>query len=177
MKLRGKKITSPNVEIIVIPRGDGNDLVFKAQAVLDASDFDKLCPRPEPPHVMAKGGTVRVNVEDPVFRKKLINYSQQRMDWLIINSLRATPELEWERVKYEDPATWSLYTEEFRESGLSDMEVTRIVNGVMTANALNESKIEEARARFLAGEQVAKEGLSSLKDELNLMPSGEPVNG
>jgi len=50
MKIHGKKITGPNIEIIVIPRGDErDDIILKVQAILDMEPFETMCPRPEPP--------------------------------------------------------------------------------------------------------------------------------
>lgn len=175
MKINGKKIEGANIEIVVLPRGNGDDLVFKAAAVLDSSDFDKLCPRPITPSIMKKGGVTVQNVEDPVFKQSLLNYGKLRMSWMILQSLRATEGLEWEIVDYSDPGTWNLYEKELRDAGLVEMEITRLITAVMTANALNDEKINEARDRFLAGQQAQSLEQSSLKAELNSTQSGEPA--
>ena len=57
MKLAGRKIEGANVEYIVLPRGDGEPLVLKAQAILDYSPFDMLCPPPRPPTVLSLVGS------------------------------------------------------------------------------------------------------------------------
>jgi len=49
MKLLGKKITGPNETIIVIPRFNSDNIIFKARAVLEMDEFDEMCPTPEPP--------------------------------------------------------------------------------------------------------------------------------
>jgi hypothetical protein len=56
-----------------------------------------------------------------------------------------------------DPNTWINFDKELKDSGLSEIERIRIVNAVMTANCLNESKLDEARESFLASRQVREE--------------------
>ena len=41
MKIKGKSISAPNISILVIPRENGDDIVFKAQAVLDMEKREK----------------------------------------------------------------------------------------------------------------------------------------
>lgn len=175
MKLNGKKISGPNVEIIVIPRKD-EDIVFKAQAVLSFDDFKKLCPQPMPPQMIKRGEGLVYDTENPQYKDALSLWQQMRMDWIIITSLRATPELEWEKVDFSNCDTWKLYSEELKDSGFGEYEVNRIVAGVMTANCLNETKIEEARKRFLAGPEAIQDALLSRNGEQSSTPSGERAN-
>lgn len=176
MLINGRKISGPNIELIVIPRGD-TEIVFKAEAVLDFEPFRKLCPAPKPPEIMKRGEGIVLNVEDPFYKKEVEQYNNKRVDWMVITSLRATDGLQWESVKYEDPSTWASYKDELRESGFGEYETNRIINGVMRANSLDESKIEEARKRFLLGQQQHQPNSSSQKDAQNNTPSGEPANG
>jgi hypothetical protein len=149
VKIKGKKIET-NVEHIVIPR-EGGDIVFTARAVTDADLFDKMVPPPTPPTITRPGGVSTPNFEDADYKTKLKKRERLQSSWMIIKSLEATEGLEWSIIKPEDPETWEHLTEEFKVSGLSEMEVARILSGVMTANSLNEAKLEEARKRFLAG--------------------------
>ena len=71
---------------------------------------------------------------------------------MIVYSLQSTPELEWEIVNYDKPETWASYEEELREAGFSEIEIGRVVMGVMRANSLDESLIDEARNSFLHGQ-------------------------
>jgi hypothetical protein len=122
------------------------DLVFHARGVEDFEEFEKLCPPPEPPYMVVKGLS------------------------------EGTPDLEWETVSLENHHTWTKYREELRESGLSDIEVNRIVAGVMRANSLSEVAVEQARKRFLASQQAHSEESSSQKAEQSNTPSGEPAS-
>lgn len=150
MKLKGQKLQGPAIEVIVLPRQSGN-LVFKAQAIIEDKDFDAICPRPLPPKKLLPGGVTQSNVEDPKYKEDLQLYALRRTHWMVLKSLQATEELEWETVKMDSPETWSNFVKEFMESGLTAIEVNKIVETVMTVNGLNDRKIEEATKAFLAG--------------------------
>ncbi len=156
MKIKGKKIEGPNREIIAIPRGMGDDLIFIVSAVMDMSPFEKMCPAPAPPLRKIDGVDVP-NLKDAAFLKLLDQHSTKRMAWMVITSLEGTEGLEWETVDAGDPSTWLLFRDEMTSAGLSEMEVNRIVAGVISVNALSESKIEAARERFLLLQQVQPE--------------------
>jgi len=153
MKIKGKKIEGPNEVVIVIPRSNTADIVLRARAVLDMSPFNKMCPVPEPPQRMIAGGKMVPNLKDKGYLQQLEKHSEQRLSWIILTSLEATEELEWERVKLDDPTTWNDFRDEMRDSGFSDIEINRVISDCIGVNALNEAKIEEARERFLAGLQ------------------------
>lgn len=174
MKIKGKKIEGANIEIIAIPRGNSEDIILMAQAVLDMSPFDKMCPTPLPPIRKIDGIDVP-NLKDKNYQQQVGKHAEKRMAWTVITSLEATEGLEWEKVDAGDSSTWLNLRSELKDSGFSDVEINRIIGGVVTANALNEDKIEEARERFLLLQQVQSVELFSQKDVKNSTPSGEPV--
>lgn len=153
MKINGRKLDKPQIEVCVIPRRDG-DLIFKAQPIVDFTDFVALCPMPIPPTVIRKGGEKGQDVEDPAYKEALNTWAKQRTDWMILKSLAATDDLEWETVKLNDPSTWGNYAKEFETSGLNPAEVNSIINIVVDACGLNQKKIDEATKRFLAGQEA-----------------------
>jgi hypothetical protein len=106
MKIAGKKIEGRNVEIVVIPRPLGEDIAFRCEAVLSMERFDRLCPQPLPPMRIVKGGQKVVNVEDQGYRAQVAQHQARRLSYLILESLKATPDLEWETVKDDEPSTW-----------------------------------------------------------------------
>lgn len=173
MLLNGKRIEGPNEELIIIPRPD-EPIIFTARAVLDMAEFERLCPRPKPPIIKKKSGERVEQTDDLRYQQKVNEYAERRMAYMVIKSLEATEGLEWETVVVGDPETWVNYDPELRESGFSDTEVNRIVVGVLSANCLNESKLEEARKLFLAGQQEQKSS-SSLEEEANSTQIGELV--
>ena len=150
MKLAGQKVDAPKEQVVVIPRESGN-LVFKAAAVLNYDDFEKLCPKPVIPVKIFPGGGQQENVEDPTYKKELDTWAERRVQFMVIRSLAATPDLEWETVKLDQPDTWKDYEKELKE-GLSDVEVGKIFECVTTACGLNQEQIEEATRNFLASQ-------------------------
>lgn len=160
MRIKGKKITGPNIEVVIVPRHSGN-IIFKAQAVLNYDDLEKICPKPNPPTGMKPGGKPFQNVESPKYRDSLLSWATKRTNWMILKSLEATEGLEWETIKMSDSETWGNYADELRESGFTEQEIIRVVDGVMTANGLNQGKIDEALNDFLAGQEAQKENESS----------------
>jgi len=176
MKLNGKTLIKPNIELIVIPRGDGEDIVFKAQGVNDTTVFENLCPLPEPPTRVYPGGRKAQDVTAPEYLKKMAEHNTLRFHFMMLESLKVTDSLEWETVDMGRPETWKNYTDELTAAGLTNTEVNMVVNGVLAANCLNEDRIEEARQRFLASQQEALERSSTLKGEQPSMESGEPAN-
>ena len=156
MKIKGKKIEGVNVEVIPIPRGDCDDIIFQARAIQDMGPFDKMCPSPVPPQRKIDGVDVP-QLKDPNYLKALQRRGEQRMAWMTITSLEATEGLEWETVKANDPSTWLQLEPELKKSGFSAVEIQRIIAGVVDVNALSEAKIEAARERFLLSQQAAAE--------------------
>lgn len=172
MKLHGKKIEGPNVEVVVIPRSEDN-LVFKAQSVLDYEIFDAVCPMPIPREVLKPGGERTLLFEEKTYQEAMDKWASKKTDWMVLKSLEATESLEWETVNIDDPDTWSNYREELRAASLSPMEIARIVNAVMAACGLDQKKIDEATAAFLAGVAKEQKDASSLASEPSDTPSGD----
>lgn len=177
MKLNGVEIKGINIVNIVIPRGNDDQIVFQAKAVLGYDDFDKLCPMPKAPKRMLPGRVMQDNVEDPKYKEAQQTYAEQRMAWMVLESLSATEGLEWETVKKDDPATWLNWNKELKASGFSEVECSRILSGVFEANALDENKIEAARQRFLALQAAKAARESGQVVEQPSTPSGDSANG
>lgn len=175
MKLHGKSLSGPAIEVVVIPRQDG-DLVFKAQAVLDYEPHDKINPQPKPPTVLRPGGVESVDMDDKKYNEKLDTWARQKFYWMFLKSLEATPGLEWETVKMSDPTTWEGYKEEMQTGGLAPAEIQRIELCVTNACGLNQTKIDEATNRFLAGQAQVHADESSQSTAPTSIQSGEPAN-
>jgi hypothetical protein len=150
MKLNGVRLECPNIAVLVLPRPDG-DIVFKAQAVLDFDEFEKICPPPTPPVRVVKGRR-EVMASDPEYIKQLNAHNEKRMAWIILKSLEATEGLEWETVNMNDPETYTNYVQELKDAKFSVVEINKIVMLALQANALDEAKLEAARQAFLAGQ-------------------------
>jgi hypothetical protein len=175
MRLKGRR-PGVHIEPIVLPRPD-EDLVFHAKAIENFDEFDKLCPIPEPPAKILPSGQNVPNANDANFLKAMEGYGGKRVAYMVIKGLtEGTPDLEWETVELSNHFTWDKYRKELQESGLSDIEINRLVAGVMKANSLSEHAVDEAMKRFLAGQAVQREELSSQKGEQLNTLSGVPAS-
>lgn len=151
MKLHGETFTGPNEAIVVIPR-NGKDILFKARAVLDYARFEALCPRPEPKKVKLASGEMKVLWDDTNYAAAFDRWGTLKTSYIIIESLKATPGLEWEGIQDDNPETWNDYKKELDAAFFTDREIQKIVGAVWEANGIDESKLEEARKRFLASQ-------------------------
>jgi hypothetical protein len=153
MKIRGKKIEGPNEEVIIIPRGD-EPIILKARAVLDYKEFNAICPAPKPPIKMHRSGQRVPDFTNSNYQKEFDRVNTARVNWMILKSLDVPEnEIEWETIDMSDPDTWGNFENELRAAGFSDIEIGRITTGVMSANGLDDAKVEEARMNFLASQQ------------------------
>ena len=155
MKFKGKVVKGKNQEIIPIPR-PGEDIIFIAEAVQDWSQFSELMPEPTPPTVIKPGGVRFEDVQNPNYLKAMEEYVAARTDYLVLVSLQASPDVIWETVDISKPNTWKNYRKELADADITEIEVGKIVMGVMRANSLDESMIDEARANFLHGTQESE---------------------
>lgn len=165
MKIGGVEVTKCE-EVLVLPRTKGPDIVFHAVAVTDMDEFEALCPVPEIPKRIVRGGTEE-NPDSPGYKDQLKNWSQRRFDYILLKSLEPS-NIEWSKVNLDKPSTWKLWQDEFKAAGISENECKRVINLVLQANSLDERKLQEAREAFLRG-QGADLGTSSGQNT-------EPVN-
>ncbi len=175
MKIAGVEIKGPAEEVLVLPRPTGQDLVFRAKAVLDTSEFDRLVPEPKPKARLEAGGWKK-NLDDAEYIKAVAEYGELRFAFLVIRSLELS-DIEWDTVKMDKPSTWTKWSDEMKESGMSQTEVNRVINCVASANALDEQKLEAARENFLRGLATASENSTGPNTEPQNTPSGEPAKG
>lgn len=149
MKIGGIEVNGVCEEVLILPRLTGN-IVIKAQAVADLSEFEALVPAPTAPGIRTKDG-FRPNTDDPTYQDLLSGYSSQRLAYLVIKSLEPS-QIEWEEVKLSDPGTWRKWSSELEKAGISAIEVNRIMTCVLQANSLDEDKLKAAREVFLRGQ-------------------------
>jgi hypothetical protein len=174
MKIGGVDPATLSVEVfLVLPRGDDQQIVFRAQPVKDMEPFDQLCPRPTPPGKLTRDGWVQLE-DDPTYKQVLTAWIKQRSGYMMVKSLEPS-QIEWDTVDENDPRTWSNWSKDLRNGGLSDTEVQRVMNLVLEANCLDDAKLKKAREVFLAGE-AAKVASSGLPAEPANTPSGAPAS-
>ncbi len=151
MKYKGKKVKGKNSVVLVLERSE-DKIVFIAEAI-DSSDdkFDKLVKLPDPPEILRPGGVRESNENDPEYKKAMIDYAELKTAYLIIMSLKDSPDIEWETVEYDKPDTWKNWEKELKESGFNEIERMRVLQIVMRANSLDDNLLEQARQDFLQG--------------------------
>ena len=150
MKLHGETLSIPNLKVIPIIRDSGN-IILKAAPIQSFDDFDKIYPVPEPPVRELPGGKVVALIESKEYKDMLAKRNRLMTDYMVLKSLEATEELEWETVDLNDPETYGNYATEMQAAGFTAVEITRVVNEVLAANSLDEEIINKARESFLAG--------------------------
>lgn len=151
MKIAGKSVSLPSIQTVVIPREDG-DIIFKLGPVKNLNaEFDKLYPEPNVPVRQKRGQEPVKEYSNPEYLAKIDKRNSARLGFMVIQSLRATEDLEWETVDLNDPNTWENYLTEMRASNLSEVEISEIVKGSIKANALDSDALDEAKDRFLRG--------------------------
>lgn len=169
MKIGGVVPSGPTEEVLVLPRANG-DVVFKARAVLDMSEFDALCPLPKAPGILTKDG-FRSNTEAPSYKQLIKRHSELKMGYMIVKSLL---DIEWDTVT-DDPNSWPNWEKDLEAAGFNSIEVQRILVCCLQANSLDESKLKAARDSFLAG--AAKlEKFSGQDSEQESTQSGEAAS-
>jgi len=156
MKIHGQRPTPPKAKPVVIPRAEG-DLVFMCAPVFDFTNFEQLCPEPKPPLIKKASGEKEFDTDDPTYLAKVTKRGEQRMGWMILQSLKDTPGLEWEKVKLNKPDTFNLVFEELRDSYLSQVEINYLVRAVLEASSMDEERLEEARRNFIRLQQAETE--------------------
>jgi hypothetical protein len=147
MKYKGKKLEGRNSDILVFIK-NGERIIIKAEALENYKEFDDLVSIPKAPILMRPGGIKEENRNDPSYKIALDLFQQKRVQYLVIKSLQATKDLEWEKVKLSEPDSWSKYEEELRET-FSEIEVSRIIQLINRVNSLDDDMLEEARQNFL----------------------------
>ena len=154
MKIGGlDPATLPVEEVLVLPRGD-QQIVFRATGLKDMETFKKVCPEPEPPKKLVKGGTIVADTEDKGYQDALADYHKRRIAYIVVHSLRPS-EIEWDTVQLDNPSTWSNWEADLKNAGLSEIECSRVLGLVLEANCLDEAKLRKARELFLRGTPAA----------------------
>lgn len=168
MRIAGKRLSSMNEITLVLPRSGLDeqgepveDIVLKFRPVKDFAEFEVLCPEPKAPMIHAVGEPhPRPDMEDPEYVNASRDYRIKKMNYIIFMSMLATPGLEYEIVRVNDPSTWNKFSEELDAAGFSPLEATRITDAAFRANSLSEEALEEARQRFLLGERAKAKATS-----------------
>lgn len=149
MKLNRESLPAPEPREVVFPRQKGN-IVLKVGAVLDAFEqFKKRYSKhePKPPVKTSPGGVKEEVLDHPEYQKKMDQWSDNFQSWMIYESLKATPGLEFELVDESNYDTLPKIKEELRRV-FSDGEVFYLMDQVTKANMPDEKDIKESVKAF-----------------------------
>ena len=175
MKIGGVEVSGPNEEVLVLPRSNGPDIVFTAEAA-DMEGFNRFVPMPEAKVAWSKEKGKHLLTDDPDYKEQMKRYETLHFAYMAIMSLKPS-DIEWTSVDIEKPNTWDNWTEDFKKAGFTEIEVRRIVGLIMAANCLDERRLKQAREDFLQGRAAAAEGdLSGQGADQPSTESGTPAS-
>lgn len=175
MRIKNRTLAPPPPKFVPLPRPDG-DVILQVQAVLDYTDFDRLCPFPKPPvEKNIKTGQEKYLTDDPAYKRRVDVYANQKFCWIVIKSLEATEDLIWDSVDINQPETWSKCHSELA-SCFTPGEVDLIMEGIAGVNAPSKEAQRDALERFMSSQADAAKASLSPTDEQNSTPSLESVN-
>lgn len=174
MKIGGKEISGPTEQVLVIPRVNG-DVVFKARAVLNMSEFDDQVPVPKAPAKMMAGGKWEANTDSEGYKKALEQWGEIRKGFIVTRSLIPS-EIEWDTVDFDKPDTWVNWEQDLLDAKFSKTEVDLILMLCVQANSLDEATLRKAREAFLLGQEILRAKSSGLDTEQPSTPSGVPAS-
>lgn len=166
MKVNGKQLNGPRIVKIYLPTGDSEAVEFRFRPLKADEDFEKVMSSPQAPEVMKPGGVRFQNINDPAYKRNLSDWMAKKFDWEFLMSISVTEDLEWEKVKMDEPDTWKLWKEEIGEH-FGDNQTNKIFSGFIEAQFITEESMEAARKTFLTGRQLPPEQSTS--------PTGEPI--
>ena len=156
MKITGIDFNAPTNIVIPILRGE-TEIIFQASCISDYSEFEKICIEPEAPMKrFRESGKTTPDLNDKDYREKIEKFSTYRYEWMVAKSLLATEGLEWDTVDFSNPDTFANYKEELKSLKFSDIQIGQLIQGVLESNGLSESRLSEAKNRFLASQQEAQ---------------------
>lgn len=185
MKIKGKILSPLFEKVLVLPRADRiidgvqqEDIVLRFRPIDSWDSFNKLCP--EPPIVMITfaGQAPRPCApgEDIDYDKAINTHNRLQAKWLVINSILATPDLEFETVDLNKPETWDQFDTELLAAGFNIFEIQEIYKKATETNVLTEEALEAAKQRFLAAELDRTNRVRSLAVVRQNMASGAPAS-
>lgn len=182
MKIGKRLVNKPSSKLLVFKRDDG-DIALEFVAVTDRSQFDAICKPPVPPKMIVKGGGKVPDYESPVYQAQLEAHGRLYTQWMMLKTIKAaadTPdgeptEIEWDRIRMNDPKTWSLFDDELKVA-FSEVERMVIIRTITEVNSIGQEMLDEARAAFLLRRQSPPEESTSQTGEQGSTPFSEPAN-
>ena len=151
MKINNTKVEPPKATPLVIPKGN-TEYVFKFKVVqtADFDEFERMCPKPKPPHKTSPTKGSFYDTDDKKYKAAFDEYIMQFVNYRFLASIAATEGLDFETVDNDDPTTWGNYKTELLEAGFTDIEIAHMINTCGKVQGLTAAQIEQATQSFLA---------------------------
>lgn len=146
MKINGKTVSTPEAEILVIPRGD-DKLILKIAPVF-VKDFIKQFPEPASEITVTKPDGTTEKKPNPNYVQEHRQWVLDQTDWMYITSLSQTEGLEWDTVDLNDRSTFKNWQTDL-SSVLLQGELLKIFEKVNQVMSLDGDKITKATEDFL----------------------------
>lgn len=177
MKIKGKEIKGRYRDFALIPRPDG-DIVLWVEAIPNFEEFNRKCPMPKPnTYINAKGERI-ADVKNQAYNDSLMVWARRQTAWTVVKSLDVPEnELEWDTVDLEKANTWENYQTELKASGFSPGEIEILLGKIFEVNALSEAKVESARQSFVRRLEALESDTTGQNSEQDSTKSGEPASG
>jgi hypothetical protein len=152
----------------------GQKVTFRAKVVSDYSDFKAAVPEPQPPVTVDRTGVKTKNPRHPDYIKKMEKYNEQQTVFMLMDSLSATPDLEWTLLDLAEPTTLTFdnLQEEFTSAGFPLATTSKIINLASAANGLTERIVDSARESFTPEALPEQSELDFQEGEANATQSG-----
>ncbi len=163
------ELAEPNEEVLVLPRRK-TQIIITARAIPDMTDFEDRVPAPKPKKNFHKGKGWISDLDDPDYIKAVEKYGSLRVAYFVVHSLQ---DVEWAKVDPKKPATWENWEKDLKGVGFTQHECNLVLQLCFQVNQLDETKLEQARALFVLGQEQEIERSSSQNSEQNSTPSGE----
>lgn len=164
MKFAGSKIEKKNETWLVFERksaDEGLEHVSLLVRPIESYDrFHELVKTPRPPVRHYPGGATKDDTTDPEYLKLKSEHYAKFNAWMVIESIRHTPQLEFEKVDVNDPDTWLAVDEELDEL-LYSHEQARVLEEINKMNSVTDESLVRARERFLSLEAAKPRADSS----------------
>jgi hypothetical protein len=178
MRIKGLDKSKPNIEVVIFPRHDIDDIVIKCKAVISYDRFSKLVAEPILGTALFPDGTRKPTDETrKKFSEDSISYFEMRHGFMLYETLKDNENIEWESVSKDDPISWKNCAKEIDSLPITDAESNRLVAAINRANGMSDALIEEAEQSFLvreASERVDQKSIVS--SEAVNSTSGAVVN-
>ena len=157
MRIKGIDRSKPNVEVVLFPRSDGEDIDIEATAVISYDRFDKLVKEPLAKTSLFPDGSEKPSPEQQAqFSKDMVEYYNMRHGFMLYETLKGNDNIEWGKITEDDPRSWLKCEKEIDGLPLTNAEHNRLAAAIHRANGLSDALIEEAENSFLERKALAK---------------------